>query len=166
VPREGLTMTPSTTRRWFLGMLLGLPIASPPFPSLAQPLPKVTVTKDPNCGCCGAWIDHLRASGFIVDVIDSGDVNRLKARLGVPRDLASCHTAEVAGYVIEGHVPADAIKRLLLERPSAKGLAVPGMPVGSPGMEVEGAAPETYEVVLFGGTSRKTFARYQGTRAI
>jgi hypothetical protein len=99
-------------------------------------------------------------------VIESAEVNRLTARLGVPRDLASCHTAEVAGYVLEGHVPADAVKRLLAERPSAKGLAVPGMPVGSPGMEVAGTAPETYEVVLFGDGKRTTFARYQGARAI
>jgi len=135
-------------------------------PSAAQPLPKIVVTKDPSCGCCSGWIDHLRASGFKAEVIESPEVNRLKVRLGVPQDLASCHTAEIGGYVIEGHVPAQAIKRLLAERPSAKGLAVPGMPVGSPGMEVEGAAPETYEVVLFGEGKRTTFAHYQGGRAI
>jgi len=76
--------------------------------------------------------------------------------------LAACHTAEVAGYVVEGHVPAGAIKRLLAERPDAKGLAVPGMPVGSPGMEVEGTAPETYEVMLFGPAGHRPFARYRG----
>jgi hypothetical protein len=92
-------------------------------------------------------------------------VNRLKVRLGVPQDLASCHTAEVGGYVIEGHVPAEAIKRLLAEKPQAKGLAVPGMPVGSPGMEVKGVEDEVYEVVLFGPSSQTTFARYRGTRA-
>jgi hypothetical protein len=124
----------------------------------------VKVTKDPNCGCCSGWVDHLRASGFAADVVESAQVNRLKARLGVPRDLVSCHTAEVAGYVLEGHVPAGAISRLLAERPAAKGLAVPGMPVGSPGMEVEGAAPETYDVILFGPGGQRPFARYRGGR--
>ena len=129
-------------------------------------LPKVLVTKDPNCGCCGGWVGHMKAAGFPVEVITTPQVNRVKARLGVPDDLASCHTAEVGGYVVEGHVPADAVKRLLAEKPQAKGLAVPGMPVGSPGMEVEGMAPDTYEVVLFGPEGQKTFARYQGTRPV
>jgi len=129
-------------------------------------LPKVVVTKDPNCGCCGGWVDHMRAAGFPVDVVTTPQVNRVKVRLGVPEDLASCHTAEVADYVIEGHVPADAVKRLLAEKPQAKGLAVPGMPVGSPGMEVQGADPDTYEVVLFGPAGQMTFARYQGARQI
>ena len=107
-------------------------------------------------------MDHVRAAGFPVDVIESADVNRLKVRLGVPQALASCHTAEVGGYVLEGHVPAGAIKRLLAEKPQAKGLAVAGMPVGSPGMEVEGAEPDTYEVVLFGPAGQRTFTRYKG----
>ena len=125
-------------------------------------LPKVSVTKDPSCGCCGKWVDHLKQEGFPTEVTESADVNRLKVRLGVPKPLASCHTAEVEGYVVEGHVPAPAIKRLLAERPEAKGLAVPGMPVGSPGMEVEGMEPETYEVVLFGPSGQRTFARFRG----
>lgn len=91
-------------------------------------------------------------------------MNRVKARLGVPQDLASCHTAEIGGYLIEGHVPADSIKRLLIEKPSAKGLAVPGMPAGSPGMEAAGMEPETFEVVLFGPSGQRSFARYQGGR--
>jgi hypothetical protein len=136
------------------------------FPASAQAAkPLVKVTKDPSCGCCGAWVDHVRKAGFPVEVIESAEVNRLKVRLGVPQDLASCHTAEVGGYVIEGHVPAEAIKRLLAEKPQAKGLAVPGMPVGSPGMEVKGVEDEVYEVVLFGPSSQTTFARYRGTRA-
>ena len=102
----------------------------------------------------------------MADVVESADMNRIKARLGIPQELASCHTAKVAGYVIEGYVPADAMKQLLAEGPDAKVLAVPGMPVGLPGMEVEGAAPETYDVVLFGDGKRTTFARYQGARAI
>jgi len=134
-------------------------------PALAEGvLPKLVVSKDPSCGCCGGWVDDMRAAGFPVEVITTAQVNRVKMRPGVPQDLASCHTAEVGGYVIEGHVPADAIKRLLAERPPAKGLAVPGMPVGSPGMEVEGGPPDTYEVVLFGPSGQITFARYHGVR--
>jgi hypothetical protein len=95
-------------------------------------------------------------------MVETAELNRVKARLGVPPSLAACHTAEVAGYVVEGHVPAGAIKRLLAERPDAKGLAVPGMPIGSQGMEVEGAAPETYEVMLFGPAGQRPFARYRG----
>jgi len=129
-------------------------------------LPKVLVTKDPNCGCCGSWVDHLKAAGFSVEVVTTPQMNRVKARLGVPDDLASCHTAEVGGYVIEGHVPADAVKRLLAGKPRAKGLAVPGMPVGSPGMEVQDTDPDTYEVILFGPAGQSVFARYQGTRQV
>ncbi|UVF18467.1 DUF411 domain-containing protein [Microvirga terrae] len=132
----------------------------------AQPLPKIVVSKDPSCGCCTGWVDHLRRAGFSADVIETSEINRVKVRLGVPDDLASCHTAEIGGYVIEGHVPADAIKRLLAEKPAGKGLAVAGMPMGSPGMEMEGMAPETYEVVLFGPAGRGTFARYEGARLL
>jgi hypothetical protein len=123
--------------------------------------PTIIVSKDPNCGCCVGWAEHLRASGFTVDVRDVTDLGPVKARLGVPGDLAACHTAEVGGYVIEGHVPASAIRRLLREKPQAKGLAVPGMPTGSPGMEVPGSAPEEYTVILFGDT-RRTYARFKG----
>jgi hypothetical protein len=123
--------------------------------------PTVIVSKDPNCGCCVGWAEHLSASGFTVDVRDVTDLAPVKARLGVPHDLAACHTAEVGGYVIEGHVPASAIRRLLSEKPQAKGLAVPGMPTGSPGMEVPGSPPEEYAVILFGDT-RRTYARFKG----
>jgi hypothetical protein len=126
-----------------------------------ETLPTIAVMKDPTCGCCEKWIVHLRDEGFTVTVTD-GPVTPLKVRLGVPRELSSCHTAQVGGYVIEGHVPAEAIKRLLAEKPEGIGLAVPGMPAGSPGMEVEGMEPATYEVVLFGSESRTTFARYRG----
>jgi hypothetical protein len=133
----------------------------------AQDVPvKIVVNRDPSCGCCGGWVEHLRKSGFAAEVVESTDMTRVKTRLGVPRALASCHTAEVGGYVIEGHVPAPAITRLLAEKPRAKGLAVPGMPVGSPGMEVEGAAPETYAVILFGPSGQRTFARYRGSAEI
>jgi hypothetical protein len=131
----------------------------------ATQLPQVAVTKDPSCGCCEAWVAHLRKEGFSVEVTE-GPVNPLKTRLGVPRELASCHTAQVGGYVIEGHVPAPAIKRLLSDKPRATGLAVAGMPVGSPGMEVEGMAPETYDVVLFGPASKRTFERFRGAEKV
>ncbi|MGE0563539.1 MAG: DUF411 domain-containing protein [Pseudolabrys sp.] len=126
--------------------------------------PSITVHKDPNCGCCGGWVEHLRASGFTAQVIETAEVNRVKARLGVPGDLAACHTAEIGGYVIEGHVPADAITKLLAARPNVRGLAVPGMPAGSPGM---GGDPETYDVIAFevGGKTR-VFGRYRGADAI
>jgi hypothetical protein len=124
----------------------------------------ITVSKDPNCGCCEAWVVHLREAGFSVTVVASDDLPAVKARLGVPDNLSSCHTAEVNGYVVEGHVPADAIARLLREAPRAKGLAVPGMPVGSPGME--GGAPQEYEVILFGETGHSVFARYRGVSAL
>jgi len=119
------------------------------------------VHKDPNCGCCGGWVEHLRDAGFKVDVRDVPDLNRVKTRLGVPADLAACHTAELSGYAIEGHVPAAALRRLLSEKPKAKGLAVPGMPVGSPGMEVPDGRTEEYDVVLF-GMQRRTYARFKG----
>ncbi len=140
--------------------------AALPAPARAGERPRIVATKDPSCGCCGAWVDHMRAAGFPVEVVEAADMTRVKARLGVPRELASCHTAEVAGYVLEGHVPADAVLRLLAEKPQAWGLAVPGMPVGSPGMEVEGAPPDTYEVVLFGPGGRRAFARYRGAQAL
>ncbi len=132
----------------------------------AAALPKITVTKDPACGCCSGWTDHVRAAGFPVDVVETDQLNRVKARLGVPSDLAACHTAEIDGYVIEGHVPASAIRRLLEERPRATGLAVPGMPVGSPGMEVEGTPPEPFEVIAFGPSGRTVFARFKGSEPL
>ncbi len=135
-------------------------------PVRAQALPRIVVTKDPTCGCCTAWADHLRRAGFPVDMVETAEIGRVKARLGVPASLASCHTAEVGAYVIEGHVPAAEIRRLLAERPAARGLAVPGMPVGSPGMEMEGMEPDTYEVVLFGPSGQRTYARFTGGREV
>jgi hypothetical protein len=145
------------------GALAGLGLLSP---VKAETRPPITVHKDPNCGCCGAWVDHLRAAGFTVTVDETSALHSIKQRLGVPDNLASCHTAEIAGYVVEGHVPASAILRLLEEKPAGRGLAVPGMPTGSPGMEVEGSPPETYEVVLFGAGADRTFARYRGSAPI
>jgi hypothetical protein len=107
----------------------------------------VLVYKTESCGCCNAWVDHLRAAGFTVDARDVADLMSIKRDAGVPASHASCHTALVDGYVVEGHVPADQIERLLAERPRIAGIAVPGMPVGSPGMDGPGARP--YQVLAF-----------------
>ena len=108
----------------------------------------VTVFKDPNCGCCKLWVDHLRKHSFTVVTKDTSDVSPLKRSGRVPERLHSCHTAFVNGYVIEGHVPAGDIQRLLKEKPKVAGLAVGGMPIGSPGMEV-GTRKDPYDVVAF-----------------
>jgi hypothetical protein len=113
----------------------------------AQSAPAVAVFKSPTCGCCAKWVEHLRANGFAPTATNVDDMNAVKAKHNVPQALQSCHTALVGGYVIEGHVPAADIKRLLKEKPAIVGLAVPGMPAGSPGME--GPPPRKYDVVSF-----------------
>lgn len=115
----------------------------------------VEVWKTPHCGCCKLWIAHLEKNGFTVQGRDIADTSAMRAKLGMPAALGSCHTAQVGGYVIEGHVPASEIKRLLIEKPQARGLSVPGMPIGSPGMEV-GDQKDPYDVllVLADGSSR------------
>ena len=115
----------------------------------AAALPEVVVYKSPTCGCCTEWVAHLRRHGFRVRSEDVAELQPVKARHGVPPELQSCHTALVGGYVVEGHVPADLVERLLRERPKVAGIAVPGMPVGSPGMEVPGARAERYRVLTF-----------------
>jgi len=126
--------------------------------------PLITVHKDPTCGCCSGWVRHLQNAGFVTKVVDTKDIDAVKKQLGVPDDLAACHTAEVAGYIVEGHVPAAALKRFLAERPKARGLAVPGMPMGSPGME--GGKPEKYDVVLFGPDVRRTYMSFIGEQRV
>ncbi len=126
--------------------------------------PALEVWKDPNCGCCQLWVEHLQAHGFEVKVHDVGNT-AVRKRLGLPERLGSCHTASVAGYVIEGHVPAVDILRLLRQKPQALGLAVPGMPIGSPGMdgEVYKGRRDAYEVLLVQRDgSTRTFAKYPG----
>jgi hypothetical protein len=113
---------------------------------------EITVYKTPTCGCCSAWIDHLKENGFVVKAKDVPDLTALKRHYGVTPNLASCHTGFVDGYVVEGHVPADVIARLLKEKPKVKGIAVPGMPMGSPGME--GPRSERYDVVTFDSTGK------------
>ncbi len=109
--------------------------------------PTITVYKSATCGCCNGWVDHLEQAGYAVETEDRNDMLAVKEQLGVARELGSCHTAVIEGYVIEGHVPGDVIARLLSERPDIAGLAVPGMPIGSPGME--GPNPQPYEILAF-----------------
>ena len=145
-------------RRFFVQTLASLAGTSLLAPALiAQTRPQVEVWKDPNCGCCKDWVIHMEANGFDVKVNDSGNTAARK-RLGIPDKLGSCHTALVGGYALEGHVPAREVHRLLKERPAAVGLSVPGMPVGSPGMDGPeyGTRKDPYDVVLISrsGTTR------------
>ncbi|CAM5276539.1 Protein of uncharacterized function, DUF OS=Afipia felis OX=1035 GN=BN961_02645 PE=4 SV=1 [Afipia felis] len=155
---------PYLTRRALVFGAAAAAVGAPVRGAAAAPL--IVVNKDPSCGCCSSWVEHLRGAGFGTQVRESSDLGPLKRRLGIPAILESCHTAEIDGFVIEGHVPASAIRRLLTERPAAIGLAVPGMPIGSPGMEVPGTPDETYEVFLFGPAGQRVFARYRGIREI
>ena len=111
-------------------------------------LPQMIVHKSASCGCCWLWVDHIRAAGFAVEVRNEDNLNPIKERVGVPVAKGSCHTAEVGGYFIEGHVPAEDVKRLLAEKPIAKGLVLPGMPMGSPGMERPDGTSQPYVVEL------------------
>ena len=120
---------------------------------------KLTVFKSPSCGCCQAWATHMQRAGFNVEIVQAEDLSTIKARFGVPRILEACHTATVGSYVIEGHVPAGDVKRLLRERPKAIGLAVPGMPIGSPGME-QGDQREPFKTILFSKTGYYVFGNH------
>jgi hypothetical protein len=142
------------TRRQVLG-LLSMVIAAD-LPSQAQSGPAVQVYKDPTCGCCALWVEHLRKAGFTATVSDVQDMSAVKAKHGVPARARSCHTALVGGYVLEGHVPAEDVRRLLKQRPSVVGIAVPGMPIGSPGMEVAGTKPQAYDVLAFDKSGETT----------
>lgn len=110
-------------------------------------LPPMVVYKSPTCGCCKLWVEHVQKSGFKVSVIETEEMNPIKLKLGVPAGLGSCHTAKVGGYFVEGHVPASDVKRLLKEKPDALGITVPGMPMGSPGMEVPSGETQPYAVI-------------------
>ena len=141
-------------------LLAGLPLLFVAARAEAQPGPVIHVVKTATCGCCNDWVTHLRQAGFRVTIANVPDVTPTARRLGVPDGLRSCHTASVGGYAIEGHVPAADIRRLLRERPAAAGLAVPGMPMGSPGME-HGGHREAYNTILFTRAGRRTvFARH------
>lgn len=156
---EGETMTRRNWLTWLAGSLAGGLLAGT-FRSVvawaASARPTVTVYKDPSCGCCTKWVAHLAASGFSPVVRNRTDMNALKDSLGVPSGLRACHTAVVGRYLIEGHVPAADMRRLLVQAPKEMmGLAVPDMPAGSPGMDVTGRT-ERYDVIAFAlnGTSR------------
>ena len=127
----------------------------------ANTLPVIQVHKSPSCGCCAVWVDHLRSTGFAVEVHHEDNLNPLKERVGVPYGKGSCHTAVIGDYFIEGHVPGEDIKRLLAESPDAKGLALPGMPMGSPGMESPDGHSQPYTVELVGRDgSTSTFSQH------
>jgi hypothetical protein len=121
----------------------------------------IAVFKDASCGCCAIWVTHLQKAGFVATVTNADDMSAIKDKREVPAALRSCHTGVVNGYVIEGHVPASDIQRLLKERPAVLGLAVPGMPIGSPGMEVAGMKPQAFDVVAFEkGGARRVFSSH------
>ncbi len=155
-------MPPSASRRRFL-RAAALAAGALPLVAAASPLPTLQVWKSPTCGCCNDWIEILKRDGFTVQAFDEGNT-AVRARLGLPAKYGSCHTARIGGYVVEGHVPAREIRRLLAERPDAIGIAVPGMPVGSPGMDGPeyGGRRDPYDVVLVlrDGSSR-VFASYR-----
>ena len=120
-------------------------LAAAPTRTVADALPRALVYKTPSCGCCNLWVDHMREAGFEVDARNLNDIIPIKIDAGVPPRMSSCHTTLIDGYVVEGHIPAEHVKRLLEERPDIVGIAVPGMPIGSPGMEGIGARP--YQVL-------------------
>ena len=124
------------------------PAAAPATPAAAQAANKIVVYKSPTCGCCGQWVTYMRNNGFTVEVHDQADVTPIKTASGVPEALHSCHTAQVGGYVVEGHVPVEAIRRMLRERPQIAGIAVGGMVTGTPGMEA-GGRKDPYDVMAF-----------------
>ena len=130
-----------------VGMMVAIALLGPST-AQAQAATELTVYRSPTCNCCGHWVDHMQAAGFAVENVITDDMDAIKDQYGVPEALASCHTALVEGYVIEGHVPASDVQRLLSERPAILGIAAPGMPVGSPGMEM-GDRVDPYTVVSF-----------------
>ena len=155
---------PRTTRRALLLGMVALGLASNAVAAKPQRL-TLQVWKDPNCGCCKDWISHLEKNGFAATVTDQGN-NAVRAQLGMPQKFGSCHTAVIEGYVIEGHVPAADIQRLLKDKPQALGLAVPGMPIGSPGMDGSdyGGRRDAYQVLLIQKDgSSKVFNAYTRT---
>lgn len=152
-------MPDSPSRRALLATAMLL--ASPAAARAASPAKRMVAYKTPWCGCCGGWITHMRQAGWTVEVVEREDLAPIRARHGVPDRLASCHTAVVSAYAIEGHVPASDVERLLRERPTAHALSAPGMPAGSPGMEAAGREPYTTVLILRDGSTR-VFGRHNG----
>jgi hypothetical protein len=158
--------TYEVSRRKVLGLFVvasGAPLANgllAPLAARAASLPPVEMWKNPSCGCCSAWAQHMRGAGFAVTITGVDDMDAVRKAKGVANDLQSCHTAVVDGYVVEGHVPAADVKKLLAERPAAKGLAVPGMPQSAPGMDHRG---KPYAVILFGTPAgNRIYTQYAG----
>ena len=142
--------------------MIGLALAAIPAAACSRPAraSQLNIYKSPYCGCCGAWVDHVKANGIKAVVHEMEDVTSMARKLGVPDDLRSCHSAEIDGYFIEGHVPPADIRKLLRERPKARGIAVPGMPIGSPGMEQAGRR-EAFDTLLVGPSGQLTlFSRH------
>lgn len=152
--REQPARTHSWAQRalWGGGLAMTLSIVSGLLVTQQSVAADVVVYKSPTCGCCTDWVAHMRDAGFSVDVEDRRDLAPIKAGMDIPRQLQSCHTARVGDYIVEGHVPADLVERLLREKPDIKGLAVPGMPMGSPGME--GPRKDPYDVLALGKDGR------------
>jgi hypothetical protein len=147
-------MTGFSSRRLRLAAVTVLLAASACSRASAEPV--VTMYMTPTCGCCKHWGDHMRENGFTVREVRRSDLASIRAEHGVPGRALSCHTSVVDGYAVEGHVPADAVRRLLRERPAVRGIAVPGMPIGSPGMEQLGARWQDYDVVTFDAAGTMT----------
>lgn len=157
--RDGRRRTAGLARRPVLAGGLGLAWLLAADAAVAAPT--VEVWKQRACGCCKAWMRHVEAAGFPVTAHEVEDVAPIRAAAGVPQELAACHTAKIEGYIVEGHVPAEAIRRLLAERPAVRGIAVPGMPLGAPGMAVAGEPAEPYDVLAFGpGGSIRPFMSF------
>jgi hypothetical protein len=165
-PARGINEHSMIDRRLILTALTSMPALA----WSAGPANAITVTgntqilvhKTASCQCCGFWVEHLQSAGFEVEARNVDDLPSIKQRLGVPAELGSCHTAEAGGYFVEGHVPASDVRRLLKERPKAKGIAVPGMPAGSPGMEVPSGHQDPYDVLLVGKDGAvSVFARHR-----
>lgn len=131
----------------FMLIMLALFASIAVFHALRTSGPPITVYKSASCGCCEKWVQHLRNNGFDVRAINQNDLEAIKTEHGVTETLAACHTALIDGYVVEGHVPADVVRRLLRERPDVRGIAIPGMPIGSPGMEGPNSQP--YSILTF-----------------
>jgi hypothetical protein len=150
-------MDSDLTRRQFLhraAALAGVTLMATRNVAALPPATRITVYKDPQCGCCTNWNTAMRKAGFEIDVRDTPNIAAIKSSLGVPTALASCHTGVVAGYLFEGHVPPDLVQKVLRERPALVGLFVPGMPSGSPGME--SPSPERYDVIALGRDQRQS----------
>jgi len=143
-------------RRLFIQAAVGASVAMPLLAMTAAPV--IEVFKTESCGCCSAWVEHLKANGFVTRVVNVDNPSDYRERSGIPNELGSCHTGLVQGYAIEGHVPASDIKRLLATKPKARGLAVPGMPLGSPGME--GPRKDPFDVLLVDAKGRSSVFKH------